>query len=324
MDIILHPGAHRTASTAYQAYLRGNTAALLAQGCGFWGPLRTRKGLLHGLGQPPRTAADRKTAERAAGRVRVNLARARMSGLRHLIVSDENMLGNMRRCLSARRLYHDVGERMARFGVAFGPVTRVHLTIRNQADWWSSVLACMVARGVAVPHPETLDRIAGASRTWRDVVLDLACALPGADIVVTPFEAAAGRPDRVFTIATGETAPRAGRNVWVNRAPRRDDLRRLVDERGEAPRLALPPGPGRWRPFDAAQTAALREAWADDIHWLRAGADGLARIVDHTDAGSTGAGMHVTGHSHMDAPPLRRAATGSRGQPHDPSQGHLG
>ncbi|MFP4275005.1 MAG: hypothetical protein ACLFRU_08260, partial [Paracoccaceae bacterium] len=49
MDIILHLGAHRAASTSFQRYLRANMAALAAQRTGVWGPLRTRGGLLRGV-----------------------------------------------------------------------------------------------------------------------------------------------------------------------------------------------------------------------------------------------------------------------------------
>ena len=53
MDIILHLGAHRTATTSFQHYLRANAAGLGAAGIGVWGPETTRDGLLAGV-IPPR------------------------------------------------------------------------------------------------------------------------------------------------------------------------------------------------------------------------------------------------------------------------------
>lgn len=44
MDVILHIGAQRTATTSFQAYMRANSADLSAQGIGYWGPHRTRRG----------------------------------------------------------------------------------------------------------------------------------------------------------------------------------------------------------------------------------------------------------------------------------------
>jgi hypothetical protein len=52
----------------------------------------------------------------------------------------------------------------------------------------------------------------------------------------------------------------------------------------------LPYGMGRWNPFAPDQTAALREVYEDDIMWLAAGADGLARLAEdrsRTRAGTT-------------------------------------
>ncbi|NIY98686.1 hypothetical protein HC022_21390, partial [Salipiger sp. HF18] len=66
MDIILHLGAHRAASTSFQTYLRGADAQLAGQGIGVWGLWRTRKGLFHGLMEPGARPGD---AQRAAGRV---------------------------------------------------------------------------------------------------------------------------------------------------------------------------------------------------------------------------------------------------------------
>ena len=66
MDIILHLGAHRAASTSFQTYLRGADAQLAGQGIGFWGPQRTRKGLFHDLPEQPSNSV---RGRRAAGRV---------------------------------------------------------------------------------------------------------------------------------------------------------------------------------------------------------------------------------------------------------------
>ncbi len=63
-------------------------------------------------------------------------------------------------------------------------------------------------------------------------------------------------------------------------------------------------GEGRWHPFDSAQTAALREAYADDLLWLRAGADGLATLIEENGPGQAGehppAGQTTRGHANDD------------------------
>ena len=60
---------------------------------------------------------------------------------------------------------------------------------------------------------------------------------------------------------------------------------------------ALPQQDGRWRPFSPPQMAAMAEAYADDLFWLRAGADGLATLTEETDlarVGHTSRGPRLT------------------------------
>lgn len=43
MDLILHFGAHRCATSSFQEYMSINSVALKRQGIGYWGPERTRE-----------------------------------------------------------------------------------------------------------------------------------------------------------------------------------------------------------------------------------------------------------------------------------------
>lgn len=278
MDIILHLGAHRAASTSFQTYLRGADAQLAGQGIGFWGPWRTRKGLFHGLMGPEARPGD---AQRAAGRVRLAAEAASRRGLGVLLVSDENMLGTPRDCLRARKLYPAAGPRLAQLLRGFGKVERAVLQIRSPEMWWASLLAQLVARGMALPEPGLIDHLIAQRRGWREVIADVAAALPGTELLVTPFERFASRPDRLLKQTTGVlfTPPLPSGGIWAHRGPSLPELRALLAERGEDA-SSLPAGEGRWMPFTPAQAADLRERYADDLFWLRAGADGLARLTE--------------------------------------------
>ena len=288
MKVILHIGAHRTGTTSFQSYMREQSGTLQGQGVGFWGPARTRKGLFAGIQPVPGLAGT--AAQRARGRIQLQLARARQNGTHTLVVSDENMMGSVRRNLRSRTLYADVGERFSRYVCAFdGTVDTVVLTVRALDHYWASAAAYGVARGHGVPDPDCAMQIALAARTWRDVITDVACAAPGARIIVAPFETAAARPDTMLTLAAGTQAPVDHAADRLNRAPSADDLRAILVDRGEDPDQ-IAAGAGRWTPFDIAARAALREAYADDMLWLVAGADGLATLteeLDHTRAGQT-------------------------------------
>lgn len=311
MDVILHAGAHRTGTTSFQNYLRAHQPALEAVQVGFWGPWRTPEGLLSDLVQPP---SGLKAAVRARGRLQLKLAASARRNLSHLVVTDENMLGTPRRSLRCGTLYHDAGARMARLAHAFGQPRCVVLQIRALDSWWGSVMAHLVPRGESVLDPDHIRAIARQPRGWRQVITDLACACPGAAILVTPYEALGDRPDALLRAMTGKRclpAVRAG-EFWLNRRPELPELRRTLLDRDENPDR-LPQGDRRWQPFTPAEVSALRESYSDDLFWLRAGADGLATLWQETQSARPGwnlaAGLQERGR-HNDGSARRLAPNG--------------
>ena len=104
-------------------------------------------------------------------------------------------------------------------------------------------------------------------------------AVPGAEIAVTPFERYAGQPDMLLRQMTGLSVPPTDPGThWANRSPDLPALRAVLADRGEDPDQL--PGEGRWMPFSPEQAMRLRETYADDLFWLRAGADGLAKLTE--------------------------------------------
>ncbi|WP_027259456.1 hypothetical protein [Leisingera aquimarina] len=286
MKVILHTGAHRCATTSFQEYMRQNAQGLARQGIGFWGPFRTRGGLFHGIQPGPARVTGRDLALRARGRLQIQISGCREQGMHQLLVSEENMIGSIRGNLRLGDLYSGVGERMARFSQAFGSaVTDVALSIRSLDGYWTSALAYAVARGHRVPSAAQLDRLVQAPRSWRDVITDIACAVPDVRLHVLPFETFGTRPEAGLTALTGAEAPRSHARVRLNASLCLQDLRASLPSSAAA---NLPEGFGRWRPFDDAQTAILRERYADDMMWLASGADGLAALAHDPDKQAAG------------------------------------
>jgi hypothetical protein len=203
------------------------------------------------------------------------------------------MIGAPRRNLRDSLLYTSIAERMARFGQAFdGRISRVVLSIRSQETYWSSVAAFAVGRGHQVLGTDDLDRLVSTNRQWREVIADLANALPDAEIQVLPYEIWGGFPERKLTQVTGlANPPMKFAREWMNRAPSLPQLRQILRDRGADP-ASLPEGEGRWHPFSHDQTIALRETYADDLFWLRAGADGAATLIEETRAEKMGHTPH--------------------------------
>ncbi|MDQ7069476.1 MAG: hypothetical protein Q9M48_01800 [Rhodobacterales bacterium] len=286
-------GAHRTASTSFQAYMRCNGEGLARDGIGFWGPLRTRGGVLSGVIPILSPVPPKRQLMRARGRILTQLADAQARGFSQLIISDENIIGAPRQNLRAKALYGGIGERLARFHHAFdGRITRVVLSIRSLDNLWASTLAYGVKRGHSMPSQDLLEKIAVGPRTWRDVITDVACAMPDVQIQVMPFETYAGQPEAKLRLMIGGAAkvPLKHHRKWLNRGPDQSQLHEILADRGtSAVDLAQADlaGEGRWQPFNRAQIAQMRENYQDDLHWLRAGADGLALLTEET-------GLHET------------------------------
>ena len=282
MKTILHIGAHRCATTTFQTYMHRNSDRLTAQGVGFWGPARTRAGLFSGL-QTGRTLTGRPNRRaRGLGRVRLNCVQRAQAGTTSLVVSDQNMLGTIGQNLRLGSLYAGAGERIARYAEAFGGgVSIVVVNIRALEWYWASMLGAGLIRGHAAPHAADLQRLATGGRSWRDVITDVSCAIGDVPLLVLPFEIFGSRPEAQLACMTGLTPPRDHARDWHKATPRLASLRDFAPE--------LPPGAGRWQPFNVIQRTLLRETYADDLMWLRAGADGLAQLIDDRTHTMTGA-----------------------------------
>ena len=313
MDILLHIGAHRTGTASLQAYLAQNRVPLAALGLAVWGPEQLRGGMGCGLLVPVGQIAPGavRRAARATGLLRLGAGRAELAGADRLIVSDPNLIGGVRDNLARLRLYPHAGLRLARFAPAFGGrCSRVALTIRAYDSYWASALALAVAHGAAPPDEARLDRLVTQPRRWRQVVADVAQVFPAAELVVWPFEALAGRPDWQLRAITGEPIPaQPQRPVRLNPAPGRDHLRRILQDRGgAAAQDAVAPGDGPWQPFGRHHVEVLRAQYAEDLAWLRNGADGLAILSDAPNADRS---------TPADAEPERHPGYGKEGRHHD-------
>ncbi|UYV39010.1 hypothetical protein N4R57_08355 [Rhodobacteraceae bacterium D3-12] len=291
MKVILHIGAQRTATTSFQAYLRGNTDWLSKRGVGYWGPHRTRRGgLFSGLvrGSEQELAGEIEKAKREIG---ARVERLAKQGKTHLIVSDENMLGTARLNVRAKQLYPDAAQHLERFARAFdGMVSGVVLSVRSLETYWPSALAFSLGRGGHLARADELDQIVEGPRGWRDVVSDTSAAFSGVDVTVDSYETYAPQPEKRLAYMTDGAVelPETHARLWLHRSPDLAQLRRAFAQRGGNP-AKLPSGEGRWLPFDEVQSAKLKENYADDLFWLHAGAGGVATFVEEDQPDQAGA-----------------------------------
>lgn len=283
MDVVLHLGAHRTATASFQEYLRRHAGPLADAKMGVWGPRRTHAFYKLALQNDGVAAA-------MSRRVNRRLERAHRFGLSQLVISDANMIGTVGDNIRTCALYPDAGARISRFAGVFGHrVTRILICPRSLELYWCSALARSVHTGLPVPERSALRRIAMARRGWRDVITDIAHALPGVSVTVLPFERYGGAPHVLAWQGVGIDLPADDMQALRNRTPTLPELRRALNTNGTQGSV-LPFGMGRWNPFLNDEHAALRELYADDLMWLAAGADGLATQAEdrlQDEAGTT-------------------------------------
>lgn len=285
MDIVLHLGAHRCASTTFQSFLWANRVLLARRGLTCWTPRRTRNGLLVGMLRHPALISieDEKKCTRSVGRIRVEIDRLSKAGQKGLVISEENIIGSMRNNLLDTQLYPLVGERVHRFKPAFeGQKLTIGFCIRSYEDFWSSCMANLIVRGGAMPTPDLLNHLSTQPRRWRHVVRDIAATFPDADVVVYPFERLANRPElQLQALWDGDCQGLARNEIWRNKSVDLRGMNELLILRGEHPLAQDTNAPNaRWMPFDESQRIMHREEYQRDLAWLNAGADGLARYVD--------------------------------------------
>ena len=257
MEIILHCGAHRCATTSFQRYLRNNAPELSRDGLTHWGPERTGSNGLNNLNNLTPAICDG---------LRRELDACERAGATQLLVSQENFVGSMVRNIKFASLYPSAQQRGQWLAKVFeGRVTRIALNIRALDMYWTSVASYMFKRGKAQIQPATWKRIAQSKRSWRDVITDIGLSFPGVPLLVLPFEEFAGYQQEQLEALTGRTAPNSSDGLMLNSAPK--------------------PAP---HDLNARQAAKLWIDYADDLEWLASGADGVAKLINRTKTSDRG------------------------------------
>jgi hypothetical protein len=281
MDIILHLGAHRTATTTFQHYVRDNRRALMRHRIGYWGPHHTRTLVFPDFFRKPNTPQNRQIAASAAERIDLLLQNAEGSGFQTLLISDENLLGTCAGNLRQAELYPSAGQRVAQIAGVFGErLRKIVLSVRSLEEWWTSACALSFRKDHRFDRLPDFDRIASRARSWRALITGIAQAAPGAELLILPFEKFKGHQEHQLEVITGHPAPPDRQRRWLNSGADLGGLRVFgaADTLSKRQNGRLPLSLGQWQPFTPMQKAQLHETYLDDLFWLASGADGLATL----------------------------------------------
>jgi len=263
---VLHLGAHRCATTTFQSYLDLNRSGLEQCDVTVWTPSKMREDRFQGLfSQPCSGSYD-------VGLAQENL-RSELDALHtsRLLISEENMIGAPRDNLNSLTLYPGFSPRLERFQTALaGHITQIGLSIRSYESYWASLLSFAVLRGHELPNADQTAELARQPRRWVQLVAELRNLFPRVPLKIQQFEDFASRPDQTLTNLLGRLDQELN-FVAIKKNYSRDtqNLRRLLRIKGrEADANQLPKTRQRWMPFNDAQQAQMKLAYAQDVEWL--------------------------------------------------------
>ena len=179
-DIILHLGAHRTASTLVQGVI-GNNAALLLEA---------------GIGMPHQTATHTALTARLNGRLPVAagsftryIRQSGLDGCKTLVISDENILGFLNNIFAHGTFYPDTARRAKRL-MQFLPAAprKVVFSIRPYDSFFASAYGrWLTPERMVIPREDVAELVLGLKRGWQDVAAEIAAAFPDSELVFSEY-----------------------------------------------------------------------------------------------------------------------------------------
>ncbi|MDV7145260.1 hypothetical protein R3X27_21465 [Tropicimonas sp. TH_r6] len=211
-------------------------------------------------------------------------------GLSRLLVSEQNLLGTAANCLKSERLYPWAFERLDRVVPGFHErCDRIILSIRAYDRFWASLLTQQVLNGFPAPDRAALDRLVTQPRRWRRIIEEISAAFPRAQVIICPSERFAPRPEQQLAVMTGGSlspgfaSRMAGVRSWEARGATPEDICEVMADCGHLAPIPIS-SDERWLLFDRDQREALIAQYAEDLAWLRAGANGHATLIERADA----------------------------------------
>lgn len=178
MEIVLHIGAHKTASTYLQKTLAQNTRRLLRHKVEFHGPKSLRPRLAEALARTrPRSDAGIHACRRDCLAWLIDDAEER--GVSRLILSEEQFLGSLRDMAMGDDFYEQAQEAMAPLTEACGgrKVT-VLMAIRDYADFLASAYGQVLRGWRFMPFDLRMrEAFLAQQRGWPELIEDISSLL---------------------------------------------------------------------------------------------------------------------------------------------------
>ncbi len=230
-QVVLHLGAHKTATTYLQMALKAQRAALLAGGTAVILPSDLRRG--------GRAARVDEHGE-APGLEAQLFALASDPSTRRIVVSEENFIGSTGHNLTRKSLYPSILRRLGKLpGELNHPHVRILFSLRDYGPFLSSGVTTAVRRGKIFDEDALKAAFLLLHRNWVDVVEDLRGLFPAARLVLWRYEAFAESEAKICAQIDPGFAPRPQKRAFQTLS--RDAMQQILHEltnntTGELPR----------------------------------------------------------------------------------------
>lgn len=283
MELFLHIGAHRTGTTAMQDMLAAQPAVLAGKGVA---------ALVHAELEARVPGLARVARREGWESLRTGLENA-TRGARKVLISDENIIGDMGWNIRSGSFYWRARERLEAWHEFLGrPPRRIGLGIRGYESYWLSAHALELSyrpapKGGIATFAAARDGMAAAERGWLDLVDDIRTVFAESELFVWPVEARLP-VEEIAQHLVDERLALVAPPPAVNAAPAPGLIPAMEDKR------AAEPGIGRaamraWladqaaRPFDGftgAQSARMAARYEADIAALAANHAGAVLLAE--------------------------------------------
>lgn len=191
-EIVLHLGAHKTATTYLQSRLAGSADTLREQGVYFIRTGELRKKLLH-VRRPDflPNKIPMVRSWRTAGVYREYMRDAANWESQRVVVSEENLLGSLAQLVKTGLFCHNIQQRLHPVlqGMNRQPVTAL-LAVRSYDSFFASACSQVIRNeGYRKIDETTKERLLSVSRGWVEVIEEVIRALPtGSQLRIWRFE----------------------------------------------------------------------------------------------------------------------------------------
>jgi hypothetical protein len=285
-NIVVHLGSHRTGTTLLQQHLLNNQDLMLEAGVECLCPPRTRNLILHGLMKAPHNHTEESEVEAATSdkKLRNRFKRIKRQN-RKIILSEENIIGQIRYNRETGSLFPHIVKRLQRFDLAFENVDIFYLSIRELSSWWVSCFSQSIKESYSPPGPEELEEICLSERSWKDVIQDIRNTYPNAILVVREFGCVTSDIKTQLKIVTGwsefDVLPATYEKLNVSMSPAQ--LETILKERGDFSGAKKMAGMDTYQPFTDEQIALLNRKYQKDLKWLLSQKDEMLFFLDESN-----------------------------------------